>query len=121
MAVFDDTLPWDDKLLIYPHQINWKNNMPVPTKADPERVDIAQDEPLRQECRHFLECMANGTKPITDGQEGLKVLKILNASQASLNDHGRIINMEVNSDKTQVTSSQPSSAYGSSLVTRQSP
>jgi len=35
MAVFDDTLSWEDKLLLYPHQINWKNNMPVPTKADP--------------------------------------------------------------------------------------
>jgi UDP-2-acetamido-3-amino-2,3-dideoxy-glucuronate N-acetyltransferase len=91
MAVFDDTLPWEDKLLLYPHQINWKNNMPIPTKADPERVDIPQEEPLRQECHHFLECMANGTKPTTDGHEGLSVLKILNASQASLNDDGRKI------------------------------
>jgi predicted dehydrogenase/serine acetyltransferase len=91
MAVFDDTLPWEDKLLLYPHQINWKDNMPVPTKADPERVNIPQEEPLRQECQHFLECMTNGTKPITDGKEGLQVLKILNASQASLNSNGRKI------------------------------
>ena len=91
MAVFDDTLPWEDKLLLYPHEINWKNNMPVPTKADPERVDIDQEEPLRQECRHFLDCIADGTKPITDGEEGLRVLRILNASQASLNDNGRKI------------------------------
>jgi UDP-2-acetamido-3-amino-2,3-dideoxy-glucuronate N-acetyltransferase len=88
MAVFDDTLPWEDKLLLYPHQINWKNNMPVPTKAEPERVDIAQEEPLRQECRHFLDCITNGTKPLTDGEEGLRVLRILNASQASLNSNG---------------------------------
>jgi UDP-2-acetamido-3-amino-2,3-dideoxy-glucuronate N-acetyltransferase len=93
MAVFDDTNPWEDKLLLYPHQINWKNNLPVPTKAAPERVDIAQEEPLRQECRHFLDCMKNGTQPITDGQEGLKVLRILNASQASLNNSGRIIKL----------------------------
>ena len=93
MAVFDDTQPWEDKLLLYAHQINWKKNLPVPTKADPERVDIAQEEPLRQECRHFIDCMANGTQPITDGQEGLRVLKILNASQASLNDNGRIIKL----------------------------
>ncbi len=91
MAVFDDTLPWENKLLLYPHQINWKNNMPVPTKADPERVEIEQQEPLRQECRHFLDCITNGTKPITDGEEGLRVLRILNASQASLNRNGRKI------------------------------
>jgi UDP-2-acetamido-3-amino-2,3-dideoxy-glucuronate N-acetyltransferase len=93
MAVFDDTKPWEDKLLLYPHQINWKKNLPVPTKADPERVDIAQAEPLRQECRHFIDCMTHGTQPITDGHEGLKVLKILNASQESLNDNGRIIKL----------------------------
>jgi len=98
MAVFDDTLPWEDKLLLYPHQINWQNNMPVPSKADPERVDIGQEEPLRQECRHFLDCIKNGTQPLTDGEEGLRVLKILNASQASLNDNGRMIVLTSDSD-----------------------
>jgi UDP-2-acetamido-3-amino-2,3-dideoxy-glucuronate N-acetyltransferase len=98
MAVFDDTLPWEDKLLLYPHQINWKNNMPVPTKADPERVDIDQEEPLRQECQHFLNCITDGKKPLTDGEEGLRVLRILNASQASLNDHGRMINLKSDSE-----------------------
>ncbi len=91
MAVFDDTLSWEDKLLLYPHQINWKNSLPVPTKADPERVNIEQHEPLQEECQHFLDCMANGTQPRTDGREGLKVLEILNASQASLNNNGRNI------------------------------
>jgi UDP-2-acetamido-3-amino-2,3-dideoxy-glucuronate N-acetyltransferase len=98
MAVFDDTLPWEDKLLLYPHQINWKNNMPVPTKADPERVDIDQEEPLRQECRHFLNCIKNGTQPLTDGEEGLRVLSILNASQASLNSNGRKIVLTTEAD-----------------------
>ena len=98
MAVFDDTKPWEDKLLLYPHQINWKKNLPVPTKAEPERVDIPQEEPLREECRHFLDCIANGTQPITDGHEGLKVLKILNASQASLNNNGRQIKLGSSAD-----------------------
>ena len=89
MAVFDDTRPWNDKLLLYPHEIKWKNHMPVPTKADPERVNIPEEEPLRQECQHFLACVSNGSKPITDGSEGLKVLKILNASQDSLNEYGK--------------------------------
>lgn len=84
MAVFDDTLPWEDKLLVYPHQISWKNNAPVPIKGEPERPDIPQLEPLRQECDHFLHCISNGKKPITDGVEGLKVLKVLNAAQRSL-------------------------------------
>src|SRR5210317_2065009 len=114
MAVFDDTLPWEDKLLLYPHEINWENNMPVPTKADPERVDIDQEEPLRQECQHFLDCITNGTNPLTDGDEGLRVLRILNASQASLNDNGRMISLGVNSDELQATSGAETAGFDSS-------
>ena len=84
MAVFDDTQPWKDKLLLYPHQINWKNNSPIPINGDPERVDIPQDEPLKLECMHFIECINTGKTPMTDGAEGLRVLKILNAAQRSL-------------------------------------
>lgn len=88
MAVFDDTQPWKDKLLLYPHEIKWQNNIPVPAKAEPDRLDIAQDEPLRSECAHFLECIGNGGKPVTDGKEGLRVLKVLNAGQRSLDENG---------------------------------
>jgi predicted dehydrogenase/acetyltransferase-like isoleucine patch superfamily enzyme len=88
MAVFNDTEPWPDKLLLYPHRIDWQNNVPVPNKADAERVDIPQTEPLRNECEHFLHCFSNGYRPTTDGREGLRVLRVLNASQRSLDENG---------------------------------
>lgn len=84
MAVFDDTQAWEDKLLLYPHSIDWQGQMPVPVKADAERVDIGQDEPLKCECQHFLACMDNGSVPRTDGPEGLSVLRVLNAAQKSM-------------------------------------
>jgi UDP-2-acetamido-3-amino-2,3-dideoxy-glucuronate N-acetyltransferase len=88
MAVFDDTQPWEDKLLLYPHQINWQNNQPVPVKAEAERVEVVQDEPLKRECLHFIKCMGNCQRPVTDGAEGLRVLRVLNAAQRSLDDGG---------------------------------
>jgi len=88
MAVFDDTLAWEDKLLLYPHEIQWQQNMPVPSKAEPERVDIPQAEPLRQECEHFVTCMGDGCSPITDGREGLRVLHVLNLAQGALDGRG---------------------------------
>ena len=94
MAVFNDTKPWEDKLWLFPHSIEWKQNMPIPIRAEPERLDIEQFEPLRQECLHFLDCISNGTTPITDGNEGMRVLRILNASQHSLDNHGRKISLE---------------------------
>jgi len=103
MAAFDDTKPWADKLLVYPHEIRWDQNIPVPTKADPERFDIPQTEPLREECQHFLDCMQNGNRPITDGKEGLDVLKILNASQRSLDGNGKKVPIdELGIEKTSI-------------------
>jgi UDP-2-acetamido-3-amino-2,3-dideoxy-glucuronate N-acetyltransferase len=99
MAVFDDTLPWPDKLLIYPHEIKWENNMPVPAKGEPERIDVDPIEPLKRECEHFLTCISTGQQPLTDGNEGLRVLRILNASQQSLNENGRSIKLRTDAEK----------------------
>jgi len=88
MAVFDDTQPWDDKLLLYPHKIDWQDNAPVPVKGEAERVAVPEDEPLRLECEHFLDCIETGKSPLTDGTEGLRVLRALNKAQRSLDTNG---------------------------------
>jgi UDP-2-acetamido-3-amino-2,3-dideoxy-glucuronate N-acetyltransferase len=112
MAVFDDTQVWEDKLLLYAHEISWQNNIPVPAKAEPERVDIEQSEPLRQECHHFLDCITNGVEPTTDGHEGLRVLKVLNAGQASLNECGRKIVFGADGEHRWELGSEPLEARG---------
>jgi UDP-2-acetamido-3-amino-2,3-dideoxy-glucuronate N-acetyltransferase len=88
MAVFDDTQPWEEKLLLYPHKIKWQNNLPVADKGDAERPKIDSDEPLKIECQQFLTCISDGCSPMTDGREGLRVLRVLNASQLSLDNNG---------------------------------
>ncbi len=89
MAVFDDTQPWEAKLLLYPHRIVWENRVPVPDKAEAMAVAVAADEPLKAECREFLDCMAANRRPVTDGREGLHVLEVLKAAQNTLDaDNG---------------------------------
>jgi UDP-2-acetamido-3-amino-2,3-dideoxy-glucuronate N-acetyltransferase len=83
MAVFDD-LDKEHKLVLYPHSIEWKHQLPVPNKADGQPVALDTIEPLRAECRHFLECVASRRTPRTDGQEGLRVLRVLQQCQAAL-------------------------------------
>ena len=56
MALFDDVEP-TDKLLLYPHRIEWKNHVPVPDKKEAEKIPLEKKEPLREECLHFLECV----------------------------------------------------------------
>ena len=41
---------------------------------------IRQEEPLRSECQHFLDCVKEGISPLTDGRRGLQLVKILEAS-----------------------------------------
>jgi len=84
MAVFDDTQPWADKLLLYPHQIEKGGEVPIPVKAGSQRVEVPEQEPLRSECQHFLSCVQKGELPITDGREGLRVLRVLNRSSMAL-------------------------------------
>jgi UDP-2-acetamido-3-amino-2,3-dideoxy-glucuronate N-acetyltransferase len=86
MVVFDDTQPWPLKLAVYAHKITWNGTLPVPTKAEPRYVELPQQEPLLAECSHFLECIRTGAAPRTDGREGLRVLRVLNLSQESIDD-----------------------------------
>lgn len=90
MAVFDDGLPWEEKLQLYPHQVNWVEGLPQPEKADVVPIPLETAEPLKLECQHFLECMAHNTPPRTDGWEGMRVLKVLDAAQRSLSAQANI-------------------------------
>jgi len=84
MVVFDDGLPWQEKLKIYPHQVNWVNGVPQSSKADAVNIPLETAEPLKLECQYFIECVKTMQKPRTDGIEGLKVLQVLDAAQQSL-------------------------------------
>jgi UDP-2-acetamido-3-amino-2,3-dideoxy-glucuronate N-acetyltransferase len=82
MAVFDDSAK--DKLVLYPHKVEWKNRIPVAEKADAQPVELENSEPLAAECRHFLDCLESRRAPQTDGREGLRVLRVLEACQQSM-------------------------------------
>jgi UDP-2-acetamido-3-amino-2,3-dideoxy-glucuronate N-acetyltransferase len=83
MALFDDVS--EEKLFFYPHKIEWKNgDMPIACKADHEVIPVDKGEPLRLELEHFVECVRDRRKPMTDALEGIKVLKILESAEISL-------------------------------------
>jgi len=90
MAVFDDGLPWGEKLKLYPHQVTWVDGLPQPEKADVVHVPLAVSEPLKLECQHFIDCIAQDHISRTDGAEGLRVLQVLDAAQQSLVSHQTI-------------------------------
>lgn len=96
MAVFDDTAT--DKLLLYPHHVEWKGRVPNAVKAVGEPVELEQVEPLLAECRHFLDCIASQQMPRTDAREGLRVLRVLSACEEALKRHSAVALAPVTSE-----------------------
>jgi predicted dehydrogenase len=94
MIVYDD-LETNEKIRIYdmrverpPHHDTFADFHYSYHYGDSYIPYIKQEEPLKLECRHFLDCIEKGTKPLTSGLEGLELVKILEAASASLKDHG---------------------------------
>jgi len=54
---------------------------------------LKQEEPLKNECQHFLDCIRHGTQPLTGGKEGLELVRILEASSESLRKNGAPVSL----------------------------
>lgn len=95
MAVFDDTKPWPEKLLLYRSYLRWANGQdPTPKRSLAEPVVVDEAEPLAEECRHFLWACDAGSAARTDGAEGARVLAVLDMAQRSLDSDGEAIGAE---------------------------
>ena len=85
MVVFDDTVCVEKKLTVYPHNILWKGATPISEKKDGVPIDLSADwkEPLLEECKAFVDGI-HGKPVLTNGDEGLRVLRVLKQAQSSL-------------------------------------
>lgn len=83
MAVFEDTQP-ERKLMLFNKQIELKNGGLEALRPEGTVVDFEPGEPLLLECRHFVECIEQNRQPKTAGEEGVRVLQVLQACQRSL-------------------------------------
>jgi predicted dehydrogenase len=45
---------------------------------------VKQEEPLKVECQHFIDCIRDGRTPITSGEKGMGVVRILEMASHSL-------------------------------------
>ena len=98
MAVFDDT-ETTEKLRIYDNYAEM-----APAKSYGEAIQVRfgdiliprveMTEPLRLECKHFVECVRDRATPISDAQDGLRVIRIIEAAQRSMEQDGVPIAIE---------------------------
>ncbi len=101
MLVFDDVLQ-EEKIKIYDKGVVvQKNNIPKQPyydtyeqwaltyrSGDVHSPRIDNKEPLSVMASHFIDCIKNNKKPLTDGYSGLRVVQVLEAAQQSLKNDG---------------------------------
>lgn len=85
MIVLDDSAPWERKLLLYPHAVNVARDTPAVIRAEPIPIAVEEHEPLKLECQHFLDCIAQRREPKTSGEEGLRVMRVLMRASEAMN------------------------------------
>ena len=100
MAMFDDMEP-SEKVRVYDKGVDTKGDDFVDfSRAHTVRQGdiwipkLDGAEPLSLECRHFTECVRSRATPLTDGRDGLTVVKVLAAAQASLKLSGAPVRLD---------------------------
>ena len=94
MIVYDDVAPlekiriFDARVESPPHYDTFAEFQYAYHYGDMYVPYIKQEEPLKTECQHFLDCIKHGTPPLTDGKQGLELVRILEASTESLEKGG---------------------------------
>lgn len=85
MASFDDV---SKRLEVYDRRVEIGAGEAVPIRGEGTLVPYDATEPLRLECEAFLRAVQDRQQPLTDGPSGLRVLRVLDAAQRSLEQHG---------------------------------
>lgn len=100
MIVYDDTEPLE-KLKIYdarvetpPHYDSFAEFTCSYHYGDAYVPCIKQEEPLKLECQHFLDCIRGECVPLAEGRRGLEVVRILEAAGESLRQQGASVALE---------------------------
>jgi predicted dehydrogenase len=91
MATFDD-MELERKISLYDKGFDQDFSSYgeyIARSGDTWSPTISNEEPLRIECRHFVDCVRDGKPPRSDGESGLRVVRVLEALQRSLEESSR--------------------------------
>ena len=91
MLVFDD-LEDGEKIRLYDKGVDSPETLQIRSNGF-EVIPFVPDEPLKLECEHFLDCVRCRRQPETDGESGVRVLRVLEAAQESLDGGGKAVAM----------------------------
>ena len=79
ILIFDDTKTWDEKLTLYSYILEGSKQFSNLKKLSEKFIKIPEEEPLKNECQHFVNMLEGDQEPFTNGDEGMKVVEVLSA------------------------------------------
>ncbi|MEZ5696738.1 MAG: Gfo/Idh/MocA family oxidoreductase [Sphingomonadaceae bacterium] len=88
MAVFDDTRAWPEKLFLCDYSVDRTRSPSNLVRGEERFLEVTPGEPLKLEMQHFIDCIEKRRDPVTHGAEALRVLRVLQAAQGSLEQDG---------------------------------
>ncbi len=100
MIVYDDNQPlekikiYDKRVEVPPYYDTFAEFTYSYHYGDVNSPYIKQSEPLKSECRHFIDCVYTGNQPDSSGIEGLRIVQILEASDKSLKNGGQKVEIK---------------------------
>lgn len=109
MIVYDDVAPlekikiYDSRVEVPPHYDTFAEFQYAYHYGDMYVPYIRQEEPLKIECQHFLDCIKDGSRPISDGEQGRQLVKVLEAASSSLRRGGAAINLAESKERPAAT------------------
>ena len=74
MIVFDDTKEWQEKVFYQEYSLNKEN---VLIKGNHKYIEIEKEEPLKQECKYFIDLLNGKKESRTGPDEGIQVVSVL--------------------------------------------
>jgi predicted dehydrogenase len=88
MATFDD-MEVERKVTIYDKGFDEKSNSYIARAGEIRSPLVPKTEPLALECQHFIDCVREGRSPRSDGESGLRVVRVLEGLQTELDSSRR--------------------------------
>ena len=79
ILIFDDTKIWDEKLTQYSYILENSKEFSNLKKMNEKFIKIPEEEPLKNECQHFINMLKGDQDPFTNGAAGIKVVEVLSA------------------------------------------
>jgi UDP-2-acetamido-3-amino-2,3-dideoxy-glucuronate N-acetyltransferase len=91
-VIFTDTAAGPEKLVAYLDVVDYANTPPAFVRREPTPIPYADAEPLREEMAHFLQAIASRSEPLTNANEAIPIVGMLERAAASVMGSGSIVN-----------------------------